>query len=119
MTSTPWVVATEPTLLDRAIFNDQGLIPAIAQDSSSRAVLMMAWMNREALETTLREGRVTYFSRSRQELWRKGDTSGHTQHATRIRLDCDGDVLLLDVVQEGPACHTGATSCFDSETSHD
>lgn len=74
---------------------------------------MLAWMNRDALESTLREGRVTYFSRSRSELWRKGDRSGNVQHATRIRLDCDGDALLIDVHQKGPACHTGAATCFD------
>ena len=101
-----WVVPTTENVLNRAVFNDQGLIPVIAQGESSKEVLMLAWMNRDALESTLREGRVTYFSRSRSELWRKGDTSGNVQHATGIRLDCD-------VHQKGPACHTGAATCFD------
>ncbi len=108
-----WVVSSTENVLDRAVFNDQGLIPVIAQEESSKEVLMLAWMNRDALESTLREGRVTYFSRSRSELWRKGDTGGNVQHATRIRLDCDGDALLIDVHQKGPACHTGAATCFD------
>jgi phosphoribosyl-AMP cyclohydrolase len=108
-----WVVPTAEDVVGRAVFNDQGLIPVIAQDASSRDVLMLAWMNKDALQLTLREGRVTYFSRSRGELWRKGDTSGHIQHATRILLDCDGDSLLMDIHQQGPACHTGSQSCFD------
>ena len=119
MTSPRWAVEAESTLLDRVVFNDQGLVSAIAQDVTTREVLMMAWMNREALELTLREGRAWYYSRSRQELWRKGDTSGHTQHAQRVRLDCDGDAVLLDVVQVGPACHTGSASCFDAEATGD
>jgi phosphoribosyl-AMP cyclohydrolase len=117
--STEWAVAAEDTIVDRAVFDSRGLMPAIAQDQDTLAVLMVAWMDREALLRTLREGRVTYFSRSRAEYWRKGDTSGHTQTAHRARLDCDGDVVLLSVTQVGPACHTGATSCFDVGARHD
>ncbi len=93
-------------------FNSAGLLPAIAQDHSSGEVLMLAWMNRAALEMTLASGRVTYFSRSRQQLWRKGDTSGHTQHLRRLSIDCDGDALLLQVEQTGAACHTNRRCCF-------
>jgi phosphoribosyl-AMP cyclohydrolase len=118
MTQTGGVVAPED-LLERLRFDEQGLIPVIAQDVETNQVLMMAWMDREALRRTLDEGRVTYFSRSRQEYWRKGDTSGHTQHVTRIDLDCDGDVLLLQVHQDGAACHLGTRSCFESPTRHD
>lgn len=108
--STPEVVGDIP---DGVNFNDQGLVPAIVQDATSNAVLMLAWMNREAIERTLSEGRVTYFSRSRQELWRKGDTSGNVQWASSLALDCDGDTLLIRVDQTGPACHTGAATCFE------
>ncbi len=108
--STPEVLGDIP---DGVNFNDQGLVPAIVQDATSNAVLMLAWMNREAIERTLSEGRVTYFSRSRQELWRKGDTSGNVQWATSVALDCDGDTLLIRVDQTGPACHTGAATCFE------
>ena len=101
-------------LWDRVRFNDEGLVPAIAQDAETRVVLMMAWMDQEALRRTIGEGRVTYFSRSRAEYWRKGDTSGHTQHVSQIELDCDGDVLLLHVHQVGAACHLGTRSCFES-----
>ncbi len=100
------------TVLDQLAFNDQGLIPAIAQDIDSRQVLMMAWMNRQALENTLNEGVVTYFSRSRQALWRKGDTSGHRQQLVSLHCDCDGDALLLLVKQTGAACHTFRPHCF-------
>jgi len=93
-------------------FNADGLVPAIAQDHKSGAVLMLAWMNREALEKTLATGDVTYWSRSRQSLWRKGETSGHTQKLIEAWLDCDGDALLLKVEQTGPACHTGSPVCF-------
>lgn len=100
------------TLLDAVKYNEQGLIPAIAQQFDSGEVLMMAWMNREALEETLRTGRVCYYSRSRGKLWRKGESSGQQQHLTSAALDCDGDTLLLQVDQTGPACHTGRRSCF-------
>lgn len=93
-------------------WSDDGLIPCIAQDADSGEVLMMAWVNRDALERTIEEGRMVYWSRSRGELWRKGDTSGHTQIWTEIRFDCDADVLLAKVRQEGAACHTGERSCF-------
>jgi phosphoribosyl-AMP cyclohydrolase len=93
--------------------NDQGLIPAIAQDWKTGEVLMLAWMNREAVELSVREGRAVYWSRSRQALWRKGEESGHIQHLKEIRLDCDADTLLLKVEQVGGiACHTGRRSCF-------
>lgn len=93
-------------------FNDQGLIPAIAQDADTHAVLMMAWMNAEAVTRTLATGRVTYWSRSRQAFWVKGETSGHVQELVELRIDCDRDCLLLLVRQTGPACHTGRQSCF-------
>lgn len=94
-------------------WNDQGLIPAIAQDAVSGEVLMLAWMNAEALAETLRQGRAVYWSRSRSTLWRKGDTSGNTQELVDILLDCDGDTLLLRVNQKGGgACHTGRRTCF-------
>jgi phosphoribosyl-AMP cyclohydrolase len=97
-------------------FDDQGLIPAIAQDEQTGRVLMVAWMNREALLETVKVGCAVYFSRSRQRLWRKGESSGHTQVVKHIRLDCDGDVILLTVNQVGDiACHTGRESCFYRE----
>ena len=92
-------------------YNDQGLIPAIAQDEDG-AVLMMAWMNAEAVQRTLDTGKVTYWSRSRASFWVKGETSGHTQALIDFRVDCDRDTLLLVVRQEGPACHTNRRSCF-------
>ncbi|MDG0991732.1 MAG: phosphoribosyl-AMP cyclohydrolase [Luminiphilus sp.] len=93
-------------------WNSQGLIPAVAQDATSGEVLMLAWMNEESLELTLTEGRAVYWSRSRRALWRKGETSGHIQQLVDIKLDCDGDTLLLKVEQTGAACHTGRYSCF-------
>lgn len=93
-------------------YNDAGLIPAIAQDAASGEVLMMAWMNAEAVARTLETGQVTYWSRSRQDFWVKGATSGHTQALVEFKLDCDRDCLLLEVKQEGPACHTGRRTCF-------
>ena len=98
--------------LDELAFDERGLIPVIAQDAENGDVLMLAWANREALERTLEEGRMVYWSRSRQELWRKGDTSGHVQHVEELRLDCDADVVLARVHQEGAACHTGERTCF-------
>ena len=94
------------------VFNKQGLIPAIAQEADTGDVLMMAWMNAEAVSRTLESGRVTYWSRSRQEFWVKGDTSGHIQEFLDLRIDCDRDCILLTVRQTGPACHTGRKSCF-------
>ncbi|HYH40087.1 MAG TPA: phosphoribosyl-AMP cyclohydrolase [Azospirillum sp.] len=93
-------------------FNEDGLVPAIAQQVGSGEVLMMAWMNREAVVETLTTGRVCYWSRSRRGLWRKGETSGQTQHLREFRVDCDGDTLLLLVHQDGVACHTGRRACF-------
>ena len=93
-------------------YNDQGLIPAIAQDAEDGTVLMMAWMNAEAVAQTLRTGRVTYWSRSRQAFWIKGETSGHVQELVEFRVDCDRDCLLVTVRQTGPACHTNRRSCF-------
>lgn len=93
-------------------FNADGLIPAIAQDATSGEVLMMAWMNAEAVKCTLETRKVTYWSRSRQEFWVKGATSGHTQELVDFRLDCDRDCLLLSINQVGAACHTGRRSCF-------
>ena len=93
-------------------FNEDGLVPAIAQQHDSGEVLMMAWMNREAVEETLATGRVCYFSRSRNGLWRKGETSGQQQRLVEFLFDCDGDTILLKVDQDGVACHTGRRSCF-------
>ena len=99
-------------LLENVVFDERGLVPAIAQDAASGQVLMLAWMNRESLAETLATGNVTYWSRSREKLWSKGETSGHLQHLREIYLDCDGDTILLKVAQTGPACHTGEVSCF-------
>ena len=93
-------------------FNEAGLIPAIAQDATTGDVLMMAWMNAQAVTQTLETGRVTYWSRSRQSFWIKGDTSGHVQELVELRIDCDRDCLLVKVNQTGAACHTGRRSCF-------
>lgn len=93
-------------------WNDQGLIPAIAQDASTGEVLMLAWMNQESLRLTLESGFATYYSRSRRQLWLKGETSGHTQRVIRLSYDCDGDAILMQVSQIGPACHTGKKTCF-------
>ena len=101
--------------LDRATFNADGLLPAIIQEDGTGEVLMLGWMDDEALRRTLSEGRVTFWSRSRQEYWRKGDTSGHVQHVRSVALDCDGDALLVRVDQVGAACHTGDRTCFDAD----
>jgi phosphoribosyl-AMP cyclohydrolase len=106
----------EEQAIERAVgaiaFDARGLVPAIAQQHDSREVLMMAWMNREAVAETLATGRVCYFSRSRNRLWRKGEISGQLQYLKELRIDCDGDTLLLLVDQQGAACHTGRRSCF-------
>lgn len=99
-------------LKNQVKFDENGLIPAIAQQYDSKEVLMMAWMNEKSLEETLRTGRVCYWSRSRQNYWRKGEESGQVQTLKGLALDCDGDVILLSVDQTGPACHTGRRSCF-------
>lgn len=96
-------------------FDERGLIPAVVQDLHSRKVLMLAWMSRESLEITLREGRTCFYSRSRGALWRKGETSGNVQRVVSVRPDCDGDTLLVEVVKDGPACHRGTDSCFDGD----
>ncbi len=93
-------------------FDERGLIPAVVQDYFSKQVLTVAYMNREALEISMREDRTCFFSRSRQTLWRKGETSGNTQEIVTIRADCDGDALTVEVIKKGPACHTGSESCF-------
>jgi phosphoribosyl-AMP cyclohydrolase len=100
-------------VLDRVKFDDKGLLPAIIQEESTKQVLMLGYMDAEALRRTLTSGRVTFWSRSRQEYWRKGDTSGNVQYVRGAALDCDGDTLLVTVHQVGPACHTGAHACFD------
>lgn len=100
-------------LLDNITWNSDGLLPAIAQDARSGEVLMMAWMNSDAVEETVKSGKAVYWSRSRQRLWRKGESSGHEQLVQDLRLDCDGDTLLLKVEQKGGiACHTGRQHCF-------
>lgn len=100
-------------VIGRAAFDARGLIPAIIQQHDSHEVLMLGYMDSEALRRTLTQGRVTFWSRSRQEYWRKGDTSGNVQYVRGAALDCDGDTLLVQVEQVGPACHTGARACFD------
>ena len=100
-------------VLDRIAFDAKGLIPAVIQEEGSKEVLMLGYMDNEAVRRTLTEGRVTFWSRSRQEYWRKGDTSGNHQYVRGAALDCDGDALLVTVRQLGPACHTGKHACFD------
>ncbi|HMX15235.1 MAG TPA: phosphoribosyl-AMP cyclohydrolase [Rhodocyclaceae bacterium] len=104
---------SQPKWLNQVKWDDQGLVPAISQDSATGEILMVAWMNREALELTVKEGRAIFWSRSRKKLWRKGEESGHVQSLHEVRLDCDNDVVLLKVEQIGGiACHTGRRSCF-------
>ena len=105
----------DPQLAQTLKFDANGLVPAIVQDATSGEVLMMAWMNREALDRTLETGKTHFFSRSRNKLWLKGESSGHVQHVKSIRLDCDGDTLLIQVEQVGAACHEGYYSCFFRE----
>lgn len=105
--SLPWA-----DVVESLPFNADGLLPAIAQQYDSGEVLMLAWMNRESLDETISTGRVCYFSRSRQKLWRKGESSGQVQMLKDMRFDCDGDTILLVVDQTGPACHSGRRSCF-------
>ena len=106
-------------VIDKLAFNEQGLMPVITQDASSKDILMFAWMNKEALFHTLNTYKVTYWSRSRQELWIKGETSSHTQTLVSMFFDCDGDVILCKVNQSGAACHTGRPHCFYLEVDVD
>ncbi len=104
----------DPSIASRLKRDAAGLVCAVVQQHDTREVLMVAWMNDEALHETLTSGRAVYWSRSRQELWRKGDSSGHRQRVVRASLDCDGDAILLEVDQVGAACHTGARTCFET-----
>lgn len=104
----------DPEIASRLKRDAAGLVAAVVQQYDSGEVLMLGWMNDEALRRTLTEGRVTYWSRSRQEFWRKGDTSGHIQRVHSVSLDCDGDALLVKIEQTGAACHTGSRTCFDN-----
>ena len=105
----------DPAIADRLKRDPEGLVPAVVQQHDSGEVLMLGWMDDEALHRTLSTGRTTFWSRSRREYWVKGETSGHRQHVKEVRLDCDGDTLLVKVDQEGPACHTGERTCFDAD----
>ena len=105
----------DPTVAARLKRDSAGLVPAVVQQHDTGEVLMLGWMDDEALHRTLTTGRTTFWSRSRQEYWVKGETSGNRQHVRSVRLDCDGDTLLVRVDQEGPACHTGAHTCFDAD----
>ena len=105
----------DPDLASRLKRDADGLLTAVVQDATDQRVLMVGWMDDEALHRTLSTGRVTYWSRSRGEYWRKGDTSGHVQHVREVRYDCDGDTLLVKVDQTGVACHTGDRTCFDAD----
>ena len=107
-------MSLEPGLSGRLKRNDDGLVPAVVQQYDTGEVLMLGWMDDEALARTLTTGRATYWSRSRREYWVKGETSGHRQWVKEVRLDCDGDTLLVKVAQEGSACHTGDRTCFDA-----
>ncbi|AXE38749.1 Phosphoribosyl-AMP cyclohydrolase [Acidipropionibacterium virtanenii] len=108
-------MSLDPAIAARLKRNPDGLVPAVVQEDSTGAVLMMAWMDDEALARTLATRKATYWSRSRSEYWVKGETSGHTQHVREVRLDCDGDTILLRVDQTGGACHTGDHTCFDAD----
>ncbi|WP_028925767.1 phosphoribosyl-AMP cyclohydrolase [Pseudonocardia acaciae] len=108
-------MSLDPQIAARLKRNPDGLVCAVAQQRGSGEVLMVAWMNDEALHRTLTTRKATYFSRSRQRLWVKGETSGHTQYVHEVRLDCDGDTVLLVVDQTGAACHTGDRTCFDAD----
>ncbi|MEI7058086.1 phosphoribosyl-AMP cyclohydrolase [Nocardioides sp. CCNWLW239] len=114
MTTGPASEGLDPAIADRLKRNPDGLVPAVAQQHDTGEVLMLGYMDDEALARTLATGRATYWSRSRQEYWVKGETSGHRQYVKEVRLDCDGDTILLKVDQEGPACHTGDHTCFDA-----
>ncbi|CAN5399355.1 phosphoribosyl-AMP cyclohydrolase [soil metagenome] len=107
--------ALDPRIADRLRTDERGLLPVVVQSVGSGEVLMLAWMNAEALGRTLRSGQATYWSRSRAQYWVKGETSGNRQAVRQVMLDCDGDTLLLRVEQTGPACHTGSRTCFETE----
>jgi phosphoribosyl-AMP cyclohydrolase len=115
MTTSPPPSGLDPAIAARLKRDAAGLVPAVVQQHDSGEVLMVGWMDDEALHRTLTTGRTTFFSRSRQAYWVKGETSGHRQWVREVRLDCDGDTLLVRVEQEGPACHTGTRTCFDSD----
>ncbi|WP_039797256.1 phosphoribosyl-AMP cyclohydrolase [Nocardia araoensis] len=108
-------MSLDPAIAARLKRNDAGLVSAVAQERATGDVLMVAWMDDEALARTLETRKATYYSRSRRQYWVKGETSGHTQYVHEVRLDCDGDTILLIVDQEGAACHTGTHTCFDSD----
>ena len=108
------MTSLDPAIAARLKRDAQGLVPAVVQQHDTGEVLMVGWMDDEALHRTLTSGRTTFWSRSRQEYWVKGETSGHRQRVEEVRLDCDGDTLLVKVDQEGPACHTGDRTCFDA-----
>lgn len=110
----PAASALDPAVAARLTRDAHGLVCAVVQEHATREVLMVGWMDDEALHRTLTSGRVTFWSRSRQEYWRKGDTSGHVQHVRSVAIDCDGDALLVQVEQVGAACHTGARTCFEA-----
>jgi phosphoribosyl-AMP cyclohydrolase len=111
----PGSTALDPAVADRLKRDRDGLVAAVVQQAGTGEVLMVGWMDDEALHRTLTTGRATYWSRSRGDYWRKGDTSGAVQHVREVRLDCDGDALLVVVDQVGAACHTGQRSCFDAD----
>ncbi len=111
----PGTTSLDPEVGSRLKHDATGLVPAVVQQHDTGEVLMLGWMDDEALHRTLTTGRTTFWSRSRAEYWVKGETSGHRQHVRSVRLDCDGDTLLVSVEQEGPACHTGARTCFDAD----
>ena len=115
MPDDPSTYELDPTITQRLRFNDAGLMPVIVQAAGTKEVLMMAWMDQHALAYSLATRRGTYFSRSRNEYWIKGLTSGHVQEVVSIRADCDGDTLLMEVHQTGAACHTGTRTCFDAD----
>ena len=116
---TPGADEREPVGLADLQFDERGLLPAVVQDADSNEVLMVAWMNLEAVQRTMLDGRTWFFSRSRRELWPKGDTSGHVQHVDELKIDCDADTILVKVHQVGVACHTGERTCFHRDLSTD
>ena len=112
------MTSLDPAIAGRLKRTAEGLVPAVVQQHGTGEVLMLGWMDDEALARTIETGLATYWSRSRQEYWVKGETSGHRQHVREVRLDCDGDTLLVVVDQDGPACHTGDHTCFDADLVH-